>query len=632
MRLKNYSLPVFALTTLSALSVWMLTPSATAQLDKRPAISVAPTVSNAEGKLKRLIIKLKTDRLGKVVSQQFDATGKAGIQALNERMHITALGTPVELNYLKTIHGSTQVATLDEGLSRAEMNTLVSALSQNPAVEFAEIDEKAYPFMTPNDSAYSGSLWGLKSPNSQVAGANFEFAWDRTTTGSTPVNGANVIVAVLDTGYRRHADIAANILEPGYDFITADDPPTNTDFTTANDNDGRDADAMDPGDWNATATGDCPSSHSSWHGTHVAGTVAAVGNNASGVIGGAYGAKILPVRVLGVCGGYSSDIQEGMYWAAGLHQIGGVTNPNIAKVINLSLGVTGSCSTSYGTAVNDVVAAGVTVVAATGNDSSATTISSPASCPNVIAVTAHTITGDNATYANAGAGTTISAPGDGILSTANTGTTGPLLDALGTKNGTSMATPHVSAAVALLLQVNPSLSPAAIKNLLTANARAFPGGTNCVGLSDCGAGMLDAFAAVKALQSGSNTRPSISSSGNRSGAPGANLQFTVTALDAEGDTVSFAASGLPAGATFNPGNALFQWANPVLGTHSFTVTPSDAGGAGVAQTVQLTITNTPAASGGGGGGGGAFDWQEMLLLALLAVAALGCNTRRQPVA
>lgn len=629
MSLRKHSLLLLALTTLAALSAWLLTSPATAQLDKRPAMSVAPS-SSAQGNLNRLIIKLKTDSMGKGVSQRFDAQGKAGIQALNDRAFIHALGTPVELNYLKTIHGSTQVATLNEGLSRTEMNALVDTLSQNPAVEFAEIDEKAYPFMTPNDSYYNSSLWGLKSPNTQIAGANFEFAWDRRVGASTPVNGANVIVAVLDTGYRRHADIAANILEPGYDFITADDPPTNTDFTTANDGGGRDPDASDPGDWNPTTKADCPASYSSWHGTHVAGTVAAVGNNASGVIGGAYGAKILPVRVLGVCGGYSSDIQEGMYWAAGLHQINNVTNPDIAKVINLSLGVSGVCSPSYQMAVNDVVAAGVTVVAATGNDSSSTTISSPANCSNVIAVTAHTPAGDNATYANAGPGTTISAPGNGIFSTSNTGTTGPLADTIASKNGTSMASPHVAAAAALLLQVNPALSPADIKNWLTANARPFPNGTNCVSLSICGAGMLDAFAAVKALQSGSNTRPSMSSSSVQSGAPGTTLQFTVTAADAEGDAVSFIASGLPSGATFNSSSGQFRWANPVLGTYTLNVTPSDAGGAGFVQTIQLTIANAPANSmGGGGGGGGAMEWEDVLWLALLAAAVLGYNTRQQ---
>lgn len=619
MLFKN-AISAMALATIASVLTLIFAFSSHAQPKVIGTSSPAPLAQAPEGKLSRLIIKLKTDGVGKALSQQFDETGKAGIQSLNESRFSSTQGAPVTLNYLKTIHTGIQVATTNEGLSRKDMTSLVETLSQNPTVEFVEIDEVVYPHMMPNDSYFNGFLWNLKSPTSQLAGANFEYAWDRVIGAGTPVNGFGVVVAVIDSGYRPHADLAANIL-PGYDFIGADDAPTNTIFITANDGDGRDADATDPGNWNTTTANGCAIGNSSWHGTHVAGIIAAVGKNSAGVIGGAYGVKILPVRALGVCGGYTSDIQEGMYWAAGLHQVSSFTNPNIAKVINLSLGSASPCSTSFQTAVTAVVNAGTVVVASTGNDRS-TSITSPANCSGVIAVTAHTSAAIDADYANIGTGTTISAPGSNIYSTLDSGTTTPQGDMIGAKSGTSMAAPHVAAAAALLLQVKPTLSPAEIKTLLTSNARAFPSGTNCAVFSYCGAGMLDAYAAVKALQVSegfaSNTAPAMTSSSAQSGYPGVELQFTVTAADAEGNAVTFSASTLPTGATFNSSTGIFHWTNPVLGTYAFTVTPSDASSTGVAQTIDLSITKAPAAS-QGGGGGGAVDWFALAGLAFLLV-------------
>src|SRR5690606_31257016 len=149
-------------------------------------------------------------------------------------------------------------------------------------------------------------------------------------------HGNGVVVAVLDTGITRHGDLDANVL-PGYDFIS--------DAGKANDGDGRDNDPSDPGDW--VTLNQCPggnrAENSSWHGTHVAGTIAAVTNNAKGVAGTAFGARILPVRVLGTCGGYDSDIADAIVWAAGGSVSGVPTNANPAEVINLSLGGGGAC-------------------------------------------------------------------------------------------------------------------------------------------------------------------------------------------------------------------------------------------------------------------------------------------------
>ncbi|MFN2330240.1 MAG: S8 family serine peptidase, partial [Chromatocurvus sp.] len=167
----------------------------------------------------------------------------------------------------------------------------------------------------------------------------------------------------------------------GYDFISSS--------STARDGNGRDPDARDEGDWFGyleCAGAPFLSQNSSWHGTHVAGTIAAVTNNNQGVAGIAPRAKILPVRVLGRCGGTLSDIQEGMLWAAGISVPGVPNNPNIAQVINLSLGGAGSCDASMQDVINQITAVGTSVVVAAGNSNSDASGFTPASCNNVITV------------------------------------------------------------------------------------------------------------------------------------------------------------------------------------------------------------------------------------------------------
>ena len=156
----------------------------------------------------------------------------------------------------------------------------------------------------------------------------------------------DIVIAVVDSGVDgSHPDLSGAVL-PGYDFIR--------DTAMANDGNARDSDARDPGDW--SSFGECgffsPSRSSSWHGTHVAGSIAAVTNNRSGVAGVAVGAKVLPVRVLGQCGGYTTDIADGILWAAGASVSGVPANPTPAKVLNLSLGGAGACDTTSQNAVN----------------------------------------------------------------------------------------------------------------------------------------------------------------------------------------------------------------------------------------------------------------------------------------
>ena len=231
---------------------------------------------------------------------------------------------------------------------------------------------------------------------------------------------------------------------------------------------------------------------SSWHGTHVAGTIAAVSNNGIGVTGIAPKAKVLPVRVSGRCGAYTSDIIDGMVWAAGLPVHGVPANPHPARVINLSLGSVNSCSKAFQAAIDAVRAVGTVVVAAAGNTNIDVSRISPAGCRG--RKTDYSTCGRHITVAAPG-GDMVEAAGNGILSTYNSGPRRPGIDVLAYMQGTSMAAPHVAAVAALMLSVNPRLEPDRVQSLLKATARPIPP-AQCRG--GCGGGLVDAAAAVAA--------------------------------------------------------------------------------------------------------------------------------------
>ena len=378
--------------------------------------------------------------------------------------------------------GGADVVRADRKLDRVEAESLMRQLAADPNVEYVEVDQRMYPTLTPNDPRLS-EQWGF---GTTASGINVRSAWDKST-------GAGVVVAVIDTGITNHADLNANIL-PGYDFIS--------DTFVSRDGNGRDSNPNDEGDWNPVAN-ECysgsPVSNSSWHGTHVAGTVAAVTNNSTGVAGTAFGAKVVPVRVLGRCGGLTSDIADAITWASGGTVSGIPANANPAEVINMSLGGGGSCSTTYQNAINGAVGRGTTVVVAAGNSNANVSTAVPANCPNVIAVAATTSAGSRASFSNYGTGIDISAPGASILSTLNTGTTTPGSASYASYNGTSMAAPHVAGVVALMQAAAPSpLTPAQVETIIKNTARPLPG--TCSG--GCGAGIVDADAAVVAAQGG----------------------------------------------------------------------------------------------------------------------------------
>jgi len=323
-------------------------------------------------------------------------------------------------------------------------------------------------------------------------GTNLPRTWD------VNLGDPAVVVAVIDTGILPdHPDISGSTnLLAGFDMIS--------NAFTANDGDGRDPDATDTGD--ATTAGECfpgsPPSDSSWHGTHVAGTTG-VGrtDNGVGVAGVNWHVSLQAVRVLGKCGGSIADINDAIRWAAGLPVPGIADNPTPARVINMSLGGFGPCTSSPATqrAIDDAVAAGVTVVVAAGNSAQDAANFNPASCDGVITVAASDARGHLVSrYSNFGASVEIMAPGgdvqrddngdgnpDGVLSTVQGG--------YAFYNGTSMAAPHVAGVAALVLARDPNLTPAQVSDRLQSGAIS-RSAAQCP--RACGAGLLNASVAV----------------------------------------------------------------------------------------------------------------------------------------
>jgi subtilisin family serine protease len=248
--------------------------------------------------------------------------------------------------------------------------------------------------------------------------------------------------------------------------------------------------------------------YSSWHGTHIAGTIGAATDNAKGVAGIDWRARLLPVRVLGKCGGLLSDIVDAMYWSAGLPVPKVPANPNAARVLNLSLSGPGACPQSLQQAFNAVTATGATVVVAAGNNAGSAGSYFPGNCSGVISVGATDRQGQRASYSNTGLAVTVSAPGGdpdvdtGILSTANSGKTVPASDSYVAMAGTSMAAAQVSGVVALMQVVSPGLNPGAVRDALRVTATPFPqyGTSKDCSIATCGAGIVRADWALLAAQ------------------------------------------------------------------------------------------------------------------------------------
>jgi serine protease len=551
---------------------------------------------------------------------------------------------------------------------------LAARLAADPDVEFAVPNGRQRVFAAPNDPLYPAATrsprgpdsgqWYLRAPTAEVvSGIDIERAWERTR------GSAQVVVAVLDTGVRfEHPDLgrAANggRLLPGYDFVS--------NATVANDGDGRDADPSDPGDWvsrfeaGRSPFGGCDASNSSWHGTATASLVGAAADDGIGMAGAAPGVRVLPVRVLGKCYGTDADIIAGMRWAAGIAVPGVPDNPTPAKVINMSLGSSAACNAAYQEAVDEITARGVLIVVAAGN-SVGGPVGTPGGCRGVLAVAALRHAGTKVGFSDLGPEIGIAAPGGNcinirpgtpclypILAATDSGTQGPVspawTDSYDVTVGTSFASPLVAAVSALMVSAQPGLTPAQLRSALQATARPFPSSGADNGPDDptpvaqcrppasgveqlqcycttalCGAGMLDAGAAVAAVAgalarierttaaavAGNPVAFSAAGSFGAAGAPLTAWQWTL--VDGGGIVAGFDGATTAPTAVLTPGAA---------GRFTLRLTVTDAQGNEASDTLAVDVSAAappPPATGGGGGGAFAPGW---LLALAAAVAAL----------
>lgn len=437
--------------------------------------------------------------------------GAAPVQAsdqLQQAQHIgEIIGVPVQFHH--QMGTGAYVFTVKGSMTAIKAHAYAKKIQQqDSSVEYAEPDYINTHQYVPSSPLFASKQWEMQGSDTQPGAMNLPAAWDIT-------KGDGVTVAVIDTGIRLHKDVQANIL-PGYNFIT-DPVASRMPGVVMRDANGRPLlnadgsvvitartnDALDRGDY--TVDGQCgpgaAGRSSSWHGTHVAGTIAANAGDNNGLTGVAPKAKVVPVRVLGACGGMTSDITDGMIWAAGGVVPGVPVNPTPARVLNLSLGGAEPCSRTYRETIQAVTNLGAIVVVAAGNDVKDSRSFEPASCPGIITVASNGPTSGIASYSNYGAFTTVTAPGGDfvkngmIYSTVDAGATTPTGDAYTNMVGTSMATPHVVGLVALMLSANPKLDYKSVRKLLIKTARQPV--ADCEG---CAAGIVDAAAAVAAAK------------------------------------------------------------------------------------------------------------------------------------
>jgi serine protease len=501
------------------------------------------------------------------------------VQADTSEADVAGLAQRTRLPMLRSrqVTPSMHVLFLQKPLYGADVNKTLKALRADPAVQFAEIDQRRYPHALPDDPLFvptpgATGQWYMMTPSAKVvmpdgvtptqdlSATDAVSAW-AITTGSS-----GTVIADVDTGVRfDHPDLLragfGGRLLPGYDFVDQDYSRTSPynalgTFLIANDGDGWDPDPSDPGDWVSSTDlknamfppADCgdPTSHgpvnSSWHGMRVVGVLGALTNNGNGIAGMTWNPYILPVRALGKCGGYDSDIIAGIQWAAGMSVAGVPDNPYPADIINLSLGGSGSCGADYTdlfSGPNGLIAMGVLVVASAGNEGGP--VDAPGNCPGVLAVVGLRNVGTKVGYSSLGPEVGIAAPAGNCVATSgacyrsidttyNTGTTVPgtnsYTDQINVNLGTSFSAPIVSGIAALMRAVNANLTPPQLIARIKASATPFPpagsvpicsattGTGECACPNDgtqCGAGMVNALSAVNAAL---NPISAISATGN----------------------------------------------------------------------------------------------------------------------
>jgi len=607
-----------------------------------------------EQKVDKLIVRLRTGKF------QVQASAMSA-----DRAQALAKSAGAGMKALRTLAGGSHLMQLDGPMTVSEARAVAARLAQDPAVEYAEPNIRFRALLVPNETRFAQWQWNLFAPTTSytgstgattpavtataTGGANLPLAWDYTTGSS------DVIVAVIDTGITNHLDLngvaggatytPAGRFLPGYDFVSSANGATLPANFVANDGNGRDADPSDPGDWitvqeKTLYPTDCAMgetapytvSDSSWHGTHMAGVVAATANNSVGIAGIGWNVRVLPVRALGKCGGDLGDIAEAVRWAAGLPVTGVPVNSYPARVISLSLGGGDTCSAEMQSAVTAAINAGSIVIAATGNDGNLGLIA-PANCSGVLAVTAHTINGENADYANIASTTTpkaemLSAPGGGpptslgsggptdnanwdgyyIFSSVLFGLTSPTSsNASGNTGsaysgfvGTSPATPQVAGVAALLKTLVPDVTPAQIRSFLLTNVRAYPAGSVCATggtfVGQCGTGLLDAEKALAAA--GPLAAPAAVAGADQVVAPGATVTLNGTASKAYASKTITAyqwtqTGGTPTVTLATPTAATTTFTAPATGSLTFRLSVTDSSTKVGEDSVVVRINNAP---------------------------------------
>ncbi|MEI7037156.1 S8 family peptidase [Fulvimonas yonginensis] len=460
------------------------------------------------------------------------AIDRAGL----DRASLAAGRTAVRASYQRKLATGADLIRTSRKLDRAEAASLIRQIAADPAVQYVAPDVMLQRVrdlrapdglqpqtFTPSDTYYPAYQWNLKAPDGSITffgdanhgGTRVNDAWDLA-------DGTGVVIAVLDTGITRHVDVNTKLADAGYDFISDA-------FVSGRPTDDRVPGGWDLGDWTTTepwlsaCTDEShPPEDSSWHGTHVASTAGAeITDNAMGMAGIAFHARVLPVRVLGHCGGYTSDIADAIVWAAGGKVEGVPRNKHPAQVINLSLGGAGRCHPNDVTAraVAKANQLGAVVVVSAGNNADDAAKYTPAGCPGVITVASTGITSRRAYYSNYGHAVEIAAPGGGVYQdddpdtgvlsydgfvwqALNNGTTTPVPEGTTYAGyaGTSQAAPHVTGTVALMQSARkalclPPLKPRQVLAVLqeTAYRPMIPP----KGKYSIGAGILDAAAAVE---------------------------------------------------------------------------------------------------------------------------------------
>lgn len=619
----------------------------------------------------RVIVKLKPPAA---------AASAARVTPLAERLERAAVRHGAKPQAQRSLGGEVRLLTAT-GIDSA---TLARQLAADPEVAYAVPDRRMRRNVVPSDPLYpltgggdpEAGQWYLRPYDNTLfkSAIDAQSAWDITKGASS------IVVAVLDTGVRfDHPDLErvadGGKLLPGYDFIC--DPLTASDGQQRNASAGgcdgsndRDADASDPGDFVTQAEingalgnrfDDCSvQEFSSWHGTKVAGLLGALTDNAVGIAGAGWNVRLLPVRVLGKCGGFESDIVAAMRWAAGMRVEGVPDNPaaNRARVINLSLGGAGACRAAYADAVADLADLGVTVIASAGN-TAGHRVSAPANCEGVIGVGGLRHLGTKVGFSDLGPEVAISAPGGNcvfeqenepclypLITTTNAGTTTPVAASAAYTNGssditvgTSFSAPLVSGAAALMLSAQPGLTPDELRARLQATARPFPttgadpGTPQCTAprfdndgdpidqlecyctTQTCGAGMLDARAAVQAALGIVARISLVGDADPQSGEP--LMLDTSDSLLPDGSSIVGVQwtlvddGGIVAGFD-TPANAPTVQLTPSAGgDFTVRVRVQDSNGDVAEQTVRVAVQGP---SGGGGGGGGAMGIGYLLAL------------------